>query len=228
MIRSLAIVLVFVATSLAAQQESDLSAAAVYEVAVDSVESDLADALKRLAEVRLSIDAEKPTIAVEANRIAAELREARRQADLAKTSRDAAESEFEKADRDLRAWRDEKSYLETMLLEFRKEYEASIPLSRSLTENTTLLSPTLDDRLTLVESALADLASPDTVSVTSGEALDEDGILVPGSFATIGPSQWFLSKDGKVGGLISDAAGSRPRVTLGSGGVSQIKSLLGG
>src|SRR5690606_17228900 len=69
---------------------------AAYLKAAQSIDKDLEGALAELARQRESIAQEKPGLAKESNTIAADLREKRRLSDLARTSREAAETEFAK------------------------------------------------------------------------------------------------------------------------------------
>nr|MBP6784603.1 hypothetical protein [Verrucomicrobiales bacterium] len=67
----------------ALSQEPPADKGSAYRDAASSIDEDLRKALDELAQVRATIATEKPAIAAEANRIAADLREKRRQSELA-------------------------------------------------------------------------------------------------------------------------------------------------
>lgn len=204
------------------------NADALYKQAADSVQKDLRSALDELATLRQQIANEKPALAKTTNEIAAALREARRQADLAKTGQEAIEAEYTKSENNIKSWREERQYIEGLLLDFRKTYEASQHLARVDTERDLLGKTDLKSRLALIENALAQLKLSGRISTIEGEALNEDGILVPGEFADAGPVSWFFSKDNGDSGLISADNNLRPRIVPGTADASAIELLLRG
>lgn len=194
--------------------EGKVDAETRYQRAAASVDTDLRDALEELSQLRAKIAAEKPAIAGEANRIAAELREAKRRSEVALSRKDAVEAEFEKTDANLKQWRDERIYLEGLFADFVKNFgEASDP-------------PT--DALALVEQSLGILEPEGRLSITEGSALNADGLLIAGRIADAGPVSWFLSADEKTSGILSQESGSPPRVVPGTGNPSAIRALLEG
>ncbi len=217
------------ATMLPAQENTvELSSEARYRQASSSASADLREALDELAVLREAIADEKPALAKESNQVASDLREARRQADIARITRESAEAEFEKTDREIKSWREERQYLEGLLLDFRKTYEATQNSAKIEAERETLTQTDLPSRIQLLRNTLAQLESSGQIDSISGEALNEDGILVPGQFADAGPLSWFISSDGSTSGLVSTDSSLRPRIVSGTSDPKTIQSLLDG
>lgn len=209
--------------TLAAQEEPSNPAAA-YRSAAASVSADLREALEELNQVRTGISGEKPALAKEANRIASELREARRQAEIARTRSDAIEEEFAKTEAELKSWRDEKIYLESLLLDFRKTFESSQPL-----QNLAPLAPVdLESNLALLEKSMEVLTSAGRIASEPGEAVGESGVLAPGTFVQAGPVQWFLPEDKSDAGVVTSGDDLRPGWLAGSTSNKALESLLAG
>jgi len=202
--------------------------AEAYAEAAASIDADLRAALEELSELRDRIAEEKPEIAKESNRIAAEVREKRRRAEIARTSRDAAEAEFEKAENDLDKWREERRYLESLFLEFRNTYEASQSLAKIEADQSTLGDASVEGRLALVEHSLDQLANAGRVERVPGEAVGPDGVLVAGTFAEAGPVGWFRSEDGRISGLVSDGDDLRSALVPGTADDETVDRLLRG
>ena len=206
-------------------QEED---AEKYRTAADSVGQDLRAALDELATLRDKISRSKPALAKETNEIAADLREAKRLAEIARVSREAAEAEFEKNEKELKLWREERMYLEGLLLDFRKNYEASQSLAQIELDRNLLDKSDLNSRLRLVENTIDQLGHAGKVRAFEGEAINTEGILVQGEFADTGPVRWFRSSDGKDSGLVSKSADLRPRLVEGTEDPMRIELLLRG
>ena len=77
-----------------------------YELAAKSIDSDLKMELQALAELREKIAKERPEIAEETERIAAELRDKRRRSQLAGQERDALIHDLTSLSSEVRSWRD--------------------------------------------------------------------------------------------------------------------------
>ncbi len=201
---------------------------AAYDKAAKAVDADLEKALAELAEVRGAILAEKPALAKESNTIAAELREKRRLSELARTSREAAESEFAKTEGELKVWRDERQYIEGLLFEFRKASEARQSLARNEANRELLDAPSSAGHLALLEATIAQFKDIGTVQAVKGEAISQDGALIPGTFAEAGPVSWFLSDDGHVSGLVTVNADMMPLIVPGTEQAGPIGATLRG
>lgn len=225
--RLVALVMVLLGGGLALGQESD-SSAERYREAAASAQADLDRALAELAVVRDDIAKEKPALALESEKISAELREARRQADLARTTRDAAEAEEKRSEERLKAWRDEKQYIESLLLDYRKNYEAGLSLAQVAHQKDLLSQDDFAGRLALLERATAQLESTGQVAVIPGEVVNPEGVLLPGRFAEVGPVSWFLSDDAKQSGLVTTGVNLQPRLVEGTDSRAEIERLLKG
>jgi biopolymer transport protein ExbB len=228
MIRFLLVLLVLSGTALGSAQEAlasppPPSPEEAYRKAADSIDADLRAALDELASVRATIAGEKPALAVEAERIAADLREKRRKADLARTSREAAEAEAEKAEKEIRVWRDEKVYIESLLGEFRRTAEQN-ELAPSTAPGTTAPS----DPLAIGSRVVERLGLNRGILVEPGRAVAPDGTLTPGQFAEAGPVRLFLSDDGALAGIIGDGPDLRPKVVHPANSADSIRALIEG
>ena len=210
-----------------AQQDMDSSVSA-YRAAATSIDEDLRRSLDALAAQREEIAKEKPALSVETNRVAAELRESRRKADLARVSKDSAEAEFEKSTADLKAWRDERHYLEGLFLDFKK--------SRSLNDsNTAPASPEilegiekLKSQLDLVESVISEISQAGSVLTARGEVVSDEGVMTPGIFAKAGPLSWFLAEDKSLAGLVTEGPDLRPKIIDNTASAASIDAAIRG
>ncbi len=191
--------------------------------AADAIDRDLRAALDELAALRETIAAEKGPLAVETERTAAELRESRRRADLARTARDAAEAEFEKAESDLKTWRDERLYIESLFADFRRTWDSAQGFFSTPAEGAEAQSP-----LEFPGLALAELARRGGVAAFPGEVVAADGRLLAGRFAKAGPVHWFLSDDGSEAGLVGEGGDLRPRIVRGGLDPAAVAALLQG
>lgn len=208
----------------APETETATDPSAAYRDAAASLDQDLRSALDELAALRAAIAAEKPALSAEANRIAADLREKRRQSEIARTSKDTAETEFEKIDNDLKIWRDERSYIESLLLDFRKTRQSTAgPLSR--------LTPAAPDPaapLALVSDVLTEFSRTGGAVTVTGEAVAADGVLTPGTFVKVGPVSWFLADDGNAAGLVADGDDLRAHLVSKGASRGDIEKLVKG
>ncbi len=208
--------------------ESKTSTDVRYSEAAASVQDDLRSALDELASLQQETAGQKSALAKKSNRIAADLREARRQADLARSRRDAMEGEFSKTDGELKSWREERQYIEGLLLDFHKTYQGTQSLARLEKQRELLGKNDLNARLGLVKAVIEQVKVSGEVSIISGEALNKEGVLVPGRFADVGPLSWFLSQDGRASGLIQADSDLRPHIVPGTEDAGNIELLLGG
>ncbi|MDC0259383.1 MotA/TolQ/ExbB proton channel family protein [Verrucomicrobiales bacterium] len=207
--------LVGVFPAFAQENTAPKDSATRYQAASDSVDADLKAALDELAEVRKKIAVEKPEISKEANRIAAELRESRRQAEIATTRKDSVESEFENTEANLKTWRDEKIYLEGLFADFQKNFDVDAdPKQSSL------------DALKQVEETLSRLESGGSVAVNSEKALGPEGVLIEGKIANSGPVSWFLSTDEKTSGIVTKDGDGQSRIVPNTSDTAAIRALI--
>lgn len=204
------------------------------KASAEQLDAELEATLAELTALRDQIAVEKPPLAAKMQETAATLREKQREYDIARSSREAIESEFEKAEKELRLWRDERAYLDGLLFDFRKNYEASSSLARSSELSELLLAADQPDeagtaaRVDLVAEAITDLSSVVTSPGIKGEAIGPDGVLHPGTFIEIGPVSWFLDEAGKISGLVSPTSALTPEVIPGTAERKEIEALLAG
>jgi len=212
------------AASAAPAPETAADPSAAYRDAAASLDQDLRSALDELAALRAAIAAEKPAIAIESNRIAADLREKRRQSEIARTSKDAAEAEFEKIDKDLKIWRDERAYIESLVLDFRKTREStSGPLPALSTASPDPAAP-----LAFLPDVLNELSRTGGAVTLTGEAVAADGVLTPGTFVKVGPVSWFLADEGNAAGLVADGDDLRAHLVNKGTSRGEIEKLVKG
>ncbi len=195
---------------------------------IKSIDSDLDAALEELAKQRSAIAKEKIPLAKKTNQLSADLRESRRLADLAKVSREAAADEVAKHESELKAWRDEKGYLESLLLDFRKSYEAINSLPRVEANREILNRNDFAGRATLITETLNRLNAAESVSKLPGSALSEGGVFVEGTFAEVGPVSWFVSSDKKLAGLVTTGDQLQPEIVSAGNSSAAIEALLNG
>ncbi|MEM6916971.1 MAG: MotA/TolQ/ExbB proton channel family protein, partial [Verrucomicrobiota bacterium] len=222
-------------SELQSQEEDNAAAnAAKLKAAAAELDVELDRVLAELSELREGIAEERPPLASRMQETAAHLREKQREYDIARSSRESITSEFEKAEKELELWRDERSYLDGLLFDFRKNLEASSSLAKSESLAELLLAAeTPDDsgtaaRVELVAEAIRDLKNVSEPHSIPGEAIGPDGVLHPGRFAEAGPVSWFLDDEGKVSGLISATSDLTPEVIPNTAKRSEIQSLIDG
>lgn len=212
------------ATAPAAPAPADDAGRKAYADAARSIDADLRAALDELAAQRARIAAERAPLATETETIAAKLRETQRQADLARTTREAAEFAYEKSEKDLRVWRDEKAYIDSLVFDLQRGIGAAGYAAAEEAEGGPA-NPGLQD---MVSGLLGEIGGQGRAWITEGEAVGLDGILAPGSFAKAGPVMWFRSADGKSSGLIGEDRDLRPRLLPLTESAGELEALFKG
>ncbi len=208
--------------------------AADYAVALGSIERDLAAELASLAELRAKIAAERPRLSLETEEVASELREKRRRSQLAGQERDALVHDLAALAGDVRGWRDERSYIDSLLADFRRGFEAQISLAEAESIRGDLLGVDaggdegLAAGLALLEKAIARLGEAAAPRVVEGEAAGADGVARRGRFVEAGPVGWFVSDDGDLAGLVAEGRALLPEVVEGVGDTGSIGALAAG
>ena len=219
-----------VGSSLLGQEASPNAAPDLSKVDA-ALEADLQAELEKLAEIRKKVAAEKPSLAKRMNETAAELREKQRSYDIARTSREAIDYEFEKAEKQLKAWRDERIYIDGLLMDFRRNLETQSSLARAESQSEILKSADQPGdegtaaQLALLEAAIARIANSGNVEVLKGKALDPDGVLQAGTFVEAGPVSWFLPESGNGAGLVAAGPELVSEVIPGIADASEIPPL---
>lgn len=203
---------------------------------LSSIQKDLDDAIKRLAEQREKIATEKPAMGQSFQTIRGELIDKRRKvriARMAKSDRATLLKELEKKqhvysqDHDyiIGLLRDYGLKLETFLLPGERDlYHEAF---EDLREKEGSAPHTLLSRLKALEAGISQLDDVMGGHVVSGEAVAPDGELKMGKFAIAGPAAWFISDDSTVAGaVLTDRGMGNPRVLPGSRGA--IKTVVAG
>ena len=160
------------------------------------MEADLATELENLAALRAQIAQEKPPIAKETNALAAELREKRFRAELAKQERDALLHELKTIESRTRQWRDEANYIDSLLDDFSKQFQSQA--------NANIERLGSMDSLDVLEEAMQEIARLSGGAVSDGRALDSDGTAHDGQLVEAGPVRWFVAQSGEVSGLVTE------------------------
>lgn len=205
-----------------------------YSKALKKIEADLATELAALAKLRAEIAAERPALALETEKVAAELRDRRRRSSLAGQERDALVHDLGRLSGEVRGWRDERVYIDSLLADFRRSYESQVSLAEAEMMRAQLLAADsggdsgLGAQLALAEAAIARLGKIDRPRVVAGEALDGDGVARRGKFVEVGPVGWFVSDDGELAGLVSESRDLRPEVVEGVTDQKSISALAVG
>ncbi|MEM7601052.1 MAG: MotA/TolQ/ExbB proton channel family protein [Verrucomicrobiota bacterium] len=229
---TMALVMLFVPRAFG--QDDEAATTRQLEAAAAELEIELDSALKELSDLRNRIAEEKPPLASKMQETAMILREKQREYDIARSSRESITAEFEKAERDLQLWREERSYLDGLLFDFRKNYEVSASLARNDELRDLLLKAEKPNqagtsaRLALVAEAITDLKGIVSTDTIQGDALGPDGVMHSGTFVNAGPVSWFLDDAGKVSGLISSTSDLTPEVVPNTSARSQIEALMEG
>ena len=206
-----------------------------YEAAAKSIESDLKMELQALAELRDNIAKERPELAQQTERIAAELRDKRRRSQLAGQERDALIHDLTSLSSEVRSWRDESVYIENLLSDFRKNLEMQMSVTEAESIRPLLLTADqqntgegFEARLDLLENAIERLGHMTTPRSLKGKALDAEGVQRLGTFVEAGPISWFVADDKSTAGLITENKDLRPQVIEDTSSATSILELAEG
>ncbi len=212
----------------AISQQTAADTAEAYRRSAESIDKDLRAALEELAALRDRIAAEKQPLSITSEKVAAELREKRRKADLARTSKEAAEAEFTKVDNDLKAWRDEKLYLESLFMDFRRSWETSKGVATIPAPGEPPGPADPSQSLDLAALVIGEMNQGGKLGTLPGEVVGPDGRLVPGTFLKAGPVHWFLSEDKQIAGLVGEGPDLNARLVNTNVSASSLDSLIQG
>ena len=216
----------------AAQENAD--PAEGYQAALKEIEKDLDNQLKLLAQLRLKIASERPDLSTATEKIAAELREKRRQSQLASQERDALVHSLGKLGREVATWRDERNYIDNLLTDFRRGLEAQLSIAGAREIRAQLLAADkggdegLNAQVKLLETAILRMAKSGQPRVFPGEALDSEGVAHEGKFVESGPVSWFMDNNGKLAGLVNENDQLQPQVIAGIADPADISALVEG
>ncbi len=216
----------------AAQEDHDVTTD--YKAALQSIENDLENELKLLAELRLNIAGQRPELSTATEKIAAQLRDRRRHSQLASQERDALIHELGKLGGEVSIWRDERNYIDNLLADFRRGLEVELSIAEAHTMRSQLLTADaggnkgLSAQLSLLNTAIERIAASGEPRTFPGEALNTEGVLHSGTFIETGPVSWFMADEGKFAGLISSNSELQPQVITGIADPAAIRALAEG
>ena len=205
-----------------------------YEAAAKSIDADLKKEVTALSELRQEIAKERPLLAEETEKIAAELRDKRRRSQLASQERDALLYELSSLSSEVRVWRDESTYIDNLLGDFRRNFESQMSIAEAESLRPLLLSADkqteegFDSKLQILEKALERLTQLTSPTSNKGSALDAEGVLKDGTFIEAGPVSWFVSDDQDTAGLIVINKELRSQVISGTSSPEAIQKLADG
>lgn len=222
-------VLLLMVSSSPGQEEvfpPDLSAR--YAEAAASIDRDLQAELARLADLRERIAAERPPLALEAEQIASDLRTKRRRADLAAQTNEALQDKIEKREREIRFWRDEQTYIRSLIEDYRTQFAAHASLAELDQLAAPQASAGLDSLLSLLEHATRRLESVRGGRVLPGRVIGPDGAAQAGTFIQTGPVEWFVAESGGLAGLALGRPGLEAEVAPGTGDPESLSALATG
>ena len=209
-------------------QESD------YELALDTINQDIKAEMGELSELRQLIANERPKLAEETEKIASDLREKRRRSQLAAQERDALIHDLSSLSSEVRLWRDQSVYIENLLTDFRRNFEAQMSVAEAESMRSLMLSADkgsddgLDSKLKILENAVERINGLTSPSTFKGSALDNDGVMIEGTFVEAGPISWFVSEDKKIAGLTNTNKELRSQIIPGTATVDEVQKLGAG
>ena len=131
-----------------------------YKSALDNINRDIKLEMSELSELRQMIANERPKLAEETEKIASELRDKRRRSQLASQERDALIHDLSSLSSEVRLWRDQSVYIENLLTDFRRNFEAQMSVAEADSMRSLMLSADkgsddgLDSKLKILENAV--------------------------------------------------------------------------
>ena len=205
-----------------------------YKSALDNINQDIKAEMGELSELRQLIANERPKLAEETEKIASDLREKRRRSQLAAQERDALIHDLSSLSSEVRLWRDQSVYIENLLTDFRRNFEAQMSVAEAESMRSLMLSADkgsddgLDSKLKILENAVQRINGLTSPSTFKGSALDNDGVMIEGTFVEAGPISWFVSEDKKIAGLTNTNKELRSQIIPGTATVDEVHKLGAG
>jgi len=213
------------ATTLGAQTPATNN---VFNAAATSAQKDYDRSLGDLSKVRTEIDKEKQPLNRKLSEAEAELAALQEKYAPLTRSVDQAELELTNQKTAVKLAKEENSYLTNIMDEFTKGYESKIHVSemqrvgevlekaKAAADNTDAsLKDRFMDQLGLLKAAITRLGEVIGGSRFDGEAVDNQGIMMNGKFALIGPLAFFSQKAGTLAGFAMPQASSKWPVVRG-------------
>ncbi|MBJ06628.1 MAG: hypothetical protein CMO40_05835 [Verrucomicrobiaceae bacterium] len=202
--------------------------------ALARAKDDLAANQKKLASVRDEIGRERPEVAREFAEVEKKLREKRRLARIARMSREDRLAELDRLSREKAIREQDATYLAGLLKDHALKVDTvSGPGTPRLEVEPGVLARDTDDpaaalteRLIVVGASLDRLEALLGGSRAPGKAVTEDGRVLEGEFAAVGPAVWFKGTDGTTGGVRQPSRSGTPR--LWKAGSNAIEDFLAG
>lgn len=205
-----------------------------YKSALDNINRDIKLEMSELSELRQIIANERPKLAEETEKIASELRDKRRRSQLASQERDALIHDLSSLSSEVRLWREQSVYIENLLTDFRRNFEAQMSVAEADLMRSLMLSADkasddgLDSKLKILENAVERINGLTSPSTFKGSALDNDGVMREGIFVEAGPVSWFVSEDKKIAGLTNTNKELRSQIIAGTATVDEVQKLGAG
>lgn len=196
-----------------------------YDQAARKLDADLRTALQELAGHREKIAKERIPLATETTTLAEALRIARARAGVDRQDREAMQGEAKALAGRVAALKRQLSGVDTILGDFASDLQVHMHASENAVEASRFASATnRPSKLQLVDYALGRLDQLPGTRRFEGEALDRSGAMKSGTFAEVGPLQWFEG-DG-TSGLVQENKELRSELT--SLPDKQIATLISG
>lgn len=195
--------------------------AATVEEALEAAKKDRDGAQLRLVELRERIASEKPAVAEEFAKVEGGLLHKRRLVRVARQAVGDREAAWRELEGKRLGFERDQAYLAGLLRDhalkvetLRRPGEPELRVTdRDMAVSEDDAASALERRLKVVPAALDRLESLLGGAVVPGEATTEDGQVVGGSFAGVGPATYFASQDQSVAGAVIEERGAaRPRV----------------
>jgi len=215
-------------------QESEEEVMAALREAAARLDREFEEETAKLAALREKIAETKPALAIRFEETASLLRQKQREYDIARSTREAVTEEFDKAEKQLTFWRDERAYIDGLLHDCRKNLEATSTLASAEAMRDRLLAADesgdegTSARLDLVARAIEELGRVGGARSFCGKALGPDGILREGTVVEAGPVSWFASESDALSGLLVDTPALIPEVLVDTAERSDIVALAMG
>lgn len=198
------------------------------------LESDIETSLKKLGEVRAQISQEKPVLGKKVADLEQQLVLLRRQQRLARMSAEGRENDMKSLRKDHAVYTQDAKYLEGQLKQYAATMSTQLLPGEDAQYNALLESSlsnkdsrTLDEQVEIISVGMDRLEAMFGGTRTKGDAVDERGEVVSGSFVHLGPASWFASTDGAVAGPVLTEAGSQVVKVL-DGNKEAVTAVLNG
>jgi biopolymer transport protein ExbB len=205
-----------------------------FESAVASAEKDLDQSLKRLATQQAAIAKDKVPLAAELRGVETEVRKHRREAEMARRTRDSHVYDLNALERRVALWRDEHTYMRQLLGGYAEQWEAGMALPElshyenvlKSTRSSEPASPVeaIEAQLGMVKASIERLENLLGGQRFPGKVLVEKGAIIEGEHVLFGPIALFGSEE--VAGLTISDRSLQPKLRPWSGKEAQAVRVL--